>query len=174
MTVEPVVCPSCSLCRSSAQYAVYEEAEIERKSKYRERSNTWTQSPCLGRPDPQCGLPKPAQMLCWLLLMELLLLLSMTGDGCRSRSFTPDRSTARCIDWQKLRLQELLGADQQQQGKVPRSVEVSWAGLAAFNPTLVSCAAWPLVGSLLLHVLPCLVTWAGRHTVQVSGFCAVS
>eukprot|EP00775_Hariotina_reticulata_P012205 gene12205-12342_t len=46
------------------------------------------------------------------------------AEGCRSRSFTADRSTARCIDWQKLRLQELLGADQQQQGKVPRSVEV--------------------------------------------------
>jgi hypothetical protein len=36
----------------------------------------------------------------------------------------PDRSSARCINWQKLRVQELLGADQQQQGKVPRSVEV--------------------------------------------------
>jgi DNA helicase MCM8 len=50
--------------------------------------------------------------------------LLLAGDGCRSRAFTPDRSSARCIDWQKLRLQELLGADQQQQGKVPRSVEV--------------------------------------------------
>ncbi|WIA40343.1 hypothetical protein OEZ86_013710 [Tetradesmus obliquus] len=47
-----------------------------------------------------------------------------SGDSCRSRAFTPDRCSARCIDWQKLRLQELLGADQQQQGKVPRSVEV--------------------------------------------------
>ncbi|KAF6258257.1 MCM2/3/5 family-domain-containing protein [Scenedesmus sp. NREL 46B-D3] len=47
-----------------------------------------------------------------------------SGDGCRGRAFTPDRTSARCIDWQKLRLQELLGADQQQQGKVPRSVEV--------------------------------------------------
>lgn len=45
-------------------------------------------------------------------------------DGCKGRSFTPDPSSARCIDWQKLRLQELLGADQQQQGKVPRTVEV--------------------------------------------------
>eukprot|EP00878_Enallax_costatus_P022251 GHUV01023595.1.p1 GENE.GHUV01023595.1~~GHUV01023595.1.p1 ORF type:complete len:290 (+),score=85.03 GHUV01023595.1:210-1079(+) len=47
-----------------------------------------------------------------------------TAEGCKGRSFTPERSTARCIDWQKLRLQELLGADQQAQGKVPRSVEV--------------------------------------------------
>lgn len=46
------------------------------------------------------------------------------AEGCKGRSFTPNRATARCIDWQKLRLQELLGADQQAQGKVPRSVEV--------------------------------------------------
>lgn len=49
---------------------------------------------------------------------------SCGGEGCRSRSFQPDPTNARCIDWQKLRLQELLGADQQQQGKVPRTVEV--------------------------------------------------
>jgi hypothetical protein len=47
------------------------------------------------------------------------------AEGCKGRSFVPDPSSARCIDWQKLRLQELLGADQQQQGKVPRTVEVS-------------------------------------------------
>ncbi|EFJ39894.1 minichromosome maintenance protein 8 [Volvox carteri f. nagariensis] len=28
-----------------------------------------------------------------------------TGDGCRSRTFTPLRSSARCVDWQKIRLQ---------------------------------------------------------------------
>lgn len=48
-------------------------------------------------------------------------------ESCKGRSFQPDPSSARCIDWQKLRLQELLGADQQQQGKVPRTVEVSKA-----------------------------------------------
>lgn len=46
------------------------------------------------------------------------------AEGCKGGAFTPDPASARCIDWQKLRLQELLGADQQQQGKVPRSVEV--------------------------------------------------
>lgn len=30
----------------------------------------------------------------------------------------------RCIDWQKIRVQELLGSDVQQQGRVPRTVEV--------------------------------------------------
>jgi hypothetical protein len=59
---------------------------------------------------------------------DVWLLLRFSGDGCRSRAFTPDRSSARCIDRQKLRLQELLGADQQQQGKVPRSVEVRLYG----------------------------------------------
>jgi hypothetical protein len=55
---------------------------------------------------------------------EAMLLCFFTDGGCRSRTFTPDNSTAVCIDWKKVRLQELLGADQQQQGRVPRSVEV--------------------------------------------------
>ncbi|KAI8465449.1 MAG: MCM2/3/5 family-domain-containing protein [Monoraphidium minutum] len=46
------------------------------------------------------------------------------ANGCRSRTFTPDRPTAKCIDWQKIRVQELLGSDVQQQGRVPRTVEV--------------------------------------------------
>lgn len=54
-----------------------------------------------------------------------------SAEGCKGRSFLPDPSSARCIDWQKLRLQELLGADQQQQGKVPRTVEVNGHPAAA-------------------------------------------
>lgn len=42
------------------------------------------------------------------------------GEGCRSRTFTPDRSTAVCVDWQKVRVQEVMGADKQQEGSVPR------------------------------------------------------
>ncbi|GLI71641.1 hypothetical protein VaNZ11_016915 [Volvox africanus] len=57
-----------------------------------------------------------------------------TGDGCRSRTFTPLRSSARCVDWQKIRLQELLGADKTAEGQVPRSVEVELSG------DLVHCA----------------------------------
>ncbi|GIL88344.1 hypothetical protein Vretifemale_16312, partial [Volvox reticuliferus] len=57
-----------------------------------------------------------------------------TGDGCRSRTFTPLRSAARCVDWQKIRLQELLGADKAAEGQVPRSVEVELSG------DLVHCA----------------------------------
>lgn len=54
--------------------------------------------------------------------------------SCRSRTFAPDRSSAACIDYQKLRLQELLGADQQQQGRVPRTVEVRPRRYAAPTP----------------------------------------
>ncbi|PNH08574.1 DNA helicase MCM8, partial [Tetrabaena socialis] len=50
------------------------------------------------------------------------------GNGCRSRTFTPHRSSARCIDSQKIRLQELLGADKAAEGQVPRSVEVELSG----------------------------------------------
>ncbi len=58
-------------------------------------------------------------------------LVAYTAEGCRSRTFVPDRSSARCIDWQKVRLQELVGADQQQQGRVPRTVEVRSAWQAS-------------------------------------------
>ncbi|PNW71712.1 hypothetical protein CHLRE_16g665950v5 [Chlamydomonas reinhardtii] len=50
------------------------------------------------------------------------------GDGCRSRTFAPHRASARCVDWQKIRLQELLGADKAAEGQVPRSVEVELSG----------------------------------------------
>ncbi|KAG2441933.1 hypothetical protein HXX76_003538 [Chlamydomonas incerta] len=50
-----------------------------------------------------------------------------SGDGCRSRTFAPHRASARCVDWQKIRLQELLGADKAAEGQVPRSVEVELA-----------------------------------------------
>ncbi|KAG2451618.1 hypothetical protein HYH02_003399 [Chlamydomonas schloesseri] len=51
-----------------------------------------------------------------------------SGDGCRSRTFAPHRASARCVDWQKIRLQELLGADKAAEGQVPRSVEVELCG----------------------------------------------
>lgn len=54
------------------------------------------------------------------------------GEGCRARSFTANRSSAQCIDWQKIRVQELMGADQQQQGRVPRSVEVRHVGVLVY------------------------------------------
>ncbi|KAK2977599.1 hypothetical protein RJ640_007235 [Escallonia rubra] len=43
--------------------------------------------------------------------------------GCKSRSFNPVRSTARPIDFQKIRLQELLKSEHHEEGRVPRTVE---------------------------------------------------
>lgn len=43
--------------------------------------------------------------------------------GCKSRTFNPVRSTALPIDFQKLRLQELLKAEHHEEGRVPRTVE---------------------------------------------------
>eukprot|EP00268_Persea_americana_P053269 TRINITY_DN6019_c0_g1_i1.p1 TRINITY_DN6019_c0_g1~~TRINITY_DN6019_c0_g1_i1.p1 ORF type:complete len:780 (+),score=167.53 TRINITY_DN6019_c0_g1_i1:142-2481(+) len=43
--------------------------------------------------------------------------------GCKSRSFSPIRSTARPIDFQKIRLQELQRSENHEEGRVPRTVE---------------------------------------------------
>lgn len=44
-------------------------------------------------------------------------------QGCKSRFFNPIRSTARSIDFQKIRLQELLKSEHHEEGRVPRTVE---------------------------------------------------
>ncbi|KAL5711249.1 DNA helicase [Ranunculus cassubicifolius] len=46
-----------------------------------------------------------------------------TVYGCKSRTFTPVRSTAKAIDFQKIRLQELLKSENHEEGRVPRTVE---------------------------------------------------
>nr|AID55114.1 DNA replication licensing factor [Cocos nucifera] len=43
--------------------------------------------------------------------------------GCRSRTFVPIRSTAKAIDFQKIRVQELLKSGNHEEGRVPRTVE---------------------------------------------------
>ncbi|XP_077216175.1 minichromosome maintenance 8 isoform X3 [Tasmannia lanceolata] len=43
--------------------------------------------------------------------------------GCKSRTFTAIRSTARPIDFQKIRIQELLRSENHEEGRVPRTVE---------------------------------------------------
>ncbi|PWA47668.1 DNA helicase MCM8 [Artemisia annua] len=43
--------------------------------------------------------------------------------GCKSRSFNPIRSSARPIDFQKIRIQELLKSEHHEEGRVPRTVE---------------------------------------------------
>ncbi|GKE67861.1 probable DNA helicase MCM8, partial [Tanacetum coccineum] len=43
--------------------------------------------------------------------------------GCKSRSFNPIRTSARPIDFQKIRIQELLKSEHHEEGRVPRTVE---------------------------------------------------
>ncbi|KAG2492281.1 hypothetical protein HYH03_009521 [Edaphochlamys debaryana] len=55
-----------------------------------------------------------------------------SGQGCRSRTFAPSRNTARCVDWQKIRIQELQGSDAgpgaAAAGAPPRAIDVEVAG----------------------------------------------
>ncbi|KAK0583797.1 hypothetical protein LWI29_003222 [Acer saccharum] len=46
-----------------------------------------------------------------------------TLHGCKSRTFTPVRSSAQKIDFQKIRLQELQKSEDHEEGRVPRTVE---------------------------------------------------
>ncbi|XP_013880058.1 DNA helicase MCM8 [Austrofundulus limnaeus] len=45
--------------------------------------------------------------------------------GCRSRSFTPVRSSplTQTVDWQIIKVQELMGGEQRETGRIPRTVE---------------------------------------------------
>ncbi|CAL0309852.1 unnamed protein product [Lupinus luteus] len=44
-------------------------------------------------------------------------------NGCKSRIFNPLRSTAQTIDFQKIRVQELLKPEDHEEGRMPRTVE---------------------------------------------------
>ncbi|XP_074575784.1 putative DNA helicase MCM8 [Curcuma longa] len=44
-------------------------------------------------------------------------------QGCRSRSFSPVRSSAKPIDFQKIRIQERLKSSSHEEGRVPRTVD---------------------------------------------------
>lgn len=48
-----------------------------------------------------------------------------TESECRSKSFIPKRSSSLTdsIDWQTLRLQEIIGEDQKESGRIPRTID---------------------------------------------------
>ncbi|XP_026418412.1 probable DNA helicase MCM8 isoform X1 [Papaver somniferum] len=46
-----------------------------------------------------------------------------TLQGCKSRNFNPIRRTAIQMDFQKIRIQELLKSENHEEGRVPRTVE---------------------------------------------------
>lgn len=52
---------------------------------------------------------------------------SCPSENCRSRSFFPKRETAETVDWQKIRVQEILDQDDEnvtrEEGRMPRTVD---------------------------------------------------
>ncbi|KAM0888130.1 hypothetical protein ACQ4PT_028495 [Festuca glaucescens] len=44
-------------------------------------------------------------------------------QGCKGSTFTPVRSTAKLIDFQKIRIQELASTENREEGRVPRTIE---------------------------------------------------
>ncbi|CAM6118553.1 unnamed protein product [Calypogeia fissa] len=45
------------------------------------------------------------------------------SEGCRSKSFLPDRKSAKLTDFQKIRIQEILSPNEHEDGRMPRTVE---------------------------------------------------
>eukprot|EP00002_Diphylleia_rotans_P024947 TRINITY_DN4927_c0_g1_i6.p1 TRINITY_DN4927_c0_g1~~TRINITY_DN4927_c0_g1_i6.p1 ORF type:complete len:712 (-),score=116.81 TRINITY_DN4927_c0_g1_i6:41-2176(-) len=43
--------------------------------------------------------------------------------GCKSTNFFPERTSATSVDWQKIKIQEILGDDQREAGRMPRNIE---------------------------------------------------
>ncbi|KAL3137862.1 hypothetical protein ABBQ38_005115 [Trebouxia sp. C0009 RCD-2024] len=64
-------------------------------------------------------------------------------DGCRSKSFKPQKNSAQSIDWQKIRIQELSQADKEEAGRVPRTLEVELT-----RGLVDSCSAGDVVTAL--------------------------
>ena len=46
--------------------------------------------------------------------------------GCRGKAFAPNRSSAKCRDWKKIRVQELVGVDKKQAGQVGGGAGGCW------------------------------------------------
>jgi DNA helicase MCM8 len=50
------------------------------------------------------------------------------GSQCRSTQFQPLRSSAVTVDWQKIKLQEILSSQAADQGRIPRTIECELTG----------------------------------------------
>lgn len=63
---------------------------------------------------------------------------SCPTDRCRSRNFTPLRSTAETVDWQRIRIQELQQREQDgapfEEGRIPRTIDAE-----LFSDLIDSC-----------------------------------
>jgi DNA helicase MCM8 len=64
--------------------------------------------------------------------------LSCPADKCRSRSFLPRRDTAHTVDWQKIRVQEIIDQDDdistREEGRIPRTIDAE-----LFSDLIDSC-----------------------------------
>jgi DNA helicase MCM8 len=49
--------------------------------------------------------------------------VACTSSHCRSRSLIADKSTAVTVDWQKIRLQEIIDDENREEGRMPRTIE---------------------------------------------------
>ncbi|KAG6550803.1 hypothetical protein Mapa_007707 [Marchantia paleacea] len=49
--------------------------------------------------------------------------LKAASIGCKSRNFNPERENARTVDFQKIRLQEILNSTGHEEGRIPRTVD---------------------------------------------------
>jgi DNA helicase MCM8 len=47
---------------------------------------------------------------------------SSSDGNCRSKIFIPDRRSADCVDWQRIRIQEII-TDYKDSGRIPRTIE---------------------------------------------------
>ncbi|KAL9642654.1 hypothetical protein ABK040_009733 [Willaertia magna] len=44
-------------------------------------------------------------------------------NSCKSKSFIPERNSAITLDWQKIRIQEIVEGDDYEAGRIPRTIE---------------------------------------------------
>ncbi|DBA93068.1 TPA: DNA replication licensing factor mcm8, variant 3 [Trebouxia sp. C0005] len=86
-------------------------------------------------------------------------------DGCRSKSFKPQKKSAQSLDWQKIRIQELSQADKEEAGRVPRTLEVELT-----RDLVDSCSAGDLVTVLgIVKVLSTDAEAGGKGSKGTAG-----
>lgn len=60
---------------------------------------------------------------------------SCVAAGCRSKKFVPEHSTAKCVDHQRLRLEEVTSSQHHEEGRVPRTLEIELTQVRTFAST---------------------------------------
>lgn len=60
------------------------------------------------------------------------------GEGCRSKTFEAIHSSARCVDQQRIKLEELPTEAEREEGRVPRSLECDFTKVCAVRHRMVS------------------------------------